>query len=125
MRKLKYAEVAVLREEWWHKQGKRCALTQRPLALEDAVLDHCHATGVCRGVLHRGANALLGKVENNYKRYGVQPLDSFLHGAAAYLQKHAFPPADPILHPTFKTPDEKREARNAKARKTRAARKAA
>lgn len=83
-------------------------------------MDHDHATGVCRGVLHRGCNALLGKVENNYKRYAVPNVNAFLHGASTYLTRHAFLPDDPVVYPTHKTADEKRAARNAKARAARA-----
>ena len=80
---------------------------------------HDHQTGAIRGALHRGCNALLGKVENNYKRYGVRNLFAFLNGAAAYLQRHLTNRTG-LLHPTHYTEDEKREKRNAKARAARA-----
>lgn len=123
MRKLKHAELPEVRELWWLRQGRRCALCQLDLKLDDAVMDHDHATGVCRGVLHRGCNSMLGKIENNHKRYGVPQVGAFLHGAAAYLSKHAFPPADALIYPTHKTAEEKRIARNTRARKARAAKK--
>lgn len=91
------------------------------LPLVKPVLDHDHSTGAVRGVLHNGCNALLGKVENNYKRYGVRDLAAFLYNAAPYLQRHASNQTG-LLHNTHKTGDEKREQRNAKARATRAAR---
>lgn len=121
MRKLKHAEVKILRENWWEAQGKRCALCQQALRKDQAVLDHDHHTGVCRGVLHRGCNSLLGKVENNASRYGVSEamLSAFLHGAATYLQEHRTPRSN-FIHPTYRTPDEKRLRRNAKARARRA-----
>ena len=123
MRKLKASEVASTREQMLVNQGGRCALCKLPLPLGQAVLDHDHATGIVRGVLHRGCNSLLGKVENNHRRYGVRSLDAFLAGTAAYLGNHITDRTG-LLHPTHKTEEEKRVARNAKARKTRAAKKA-
>lgn len=62
---------------------------------------------------------MLGKVENSYKRYGVQNLSAFLHGAATYLNTHSSGKHG-LLYPTHRTEEEKREQRNAKARATRA-----
>lgn len=90
------------------------------LPLTKPVLDHDHGTGAVRGVLHNGCNALLGKVENNHKRYGVLNVQAFLAGAGAYLQAHVTNRTQ-LLHPTHKSDDEKRLARNAKARAARAA----
>jgi hypothetical protein len=89
------------------------------LPLSKPVLDHDHSTGAVRGTLHSGCNSLLGKVENNYKRYGVMNLSAFLNGAAAYLQRHTTNQTG-WLHNTHKTDDEKRINRNAKARAARA-----
>lgn len=77
-----------------------------------------------RGTLHIGCNALLGKVENNAARYGVRDIAAFAHGIAPYLRKH-LTNVTGLLHPTHKTDDEKRVARNTKARKARAAKKEA
>ncbi len=76
-----------------------------------------------RGTLHRSCNALLGKVENNSARFGVKNLSAFLHGAASYLQKHSTNITG-LIHPTHKTDDEKRIARNKKAVLARAKKKA-
>ncbi len=89
---------------------------------QDPVLDHCHKTGAVRGTLHRSCNSLLGKVENNVARFGVKNLPAFLHGCAGYLQRHSTNITG-MIHPTHKTDEEKRLARNAKARKVRATRK--
>lgn len=118
--KLKVSEVSVIRERLAEEQGGRCAICQLPLS--KPCLDHDHVTGAVRATLHNGCNALLGKVENNYKRYGVVNLAAFLAGTAAYLQKHQTNRTG-YLHPTFKTEDQKRERRNTKARTARAARK--
>jgi hypothetical protein len=122
--KLKVAEVAEWRRTTLAMQQGRCALCKLACAESQAVADHCHTTGFMRAVLHRSCNALLGKVENNYRRYGVSNLAAWAAGMPAYLQHHAVR-RHPQLHPSHKTAEEKRLARNAKARKTRAKRKAA
>lgn len=123
MRRLKTTEVAKVREALLIQQGGRCALCNLPCHSDDAVLDHDHATGAVRQALHRGCNSLLGKVENNYKRYGVKNLAAFLNGCSAYLQRHVINLTG-LLHPTHKSDDEKRELRNKRARTARAAKKA-
>ena len=120
MRRLKTTEVAATREELRKAYGNCCPICQLSLPAEQAVLDHDHSTGAIRGTLHRGCNALLGKIENNYKRYGVHNLAAFLGGVARYLQKHEANRTG-LLHPSHKTDEEKRVKRNALARKRRAA----
>jgi len=88
------------------------------------VLDHDHHTGAVRDALHRGCNALLGKIENNYKRYGVWHLKPFLAGAGDYLQRHSENRTG-LLHPTHKTDEDKRIRRNKLAAARRAKAKAA
>lgn len=106
------------------QQGGKCALCGLPGVIKDPVLDHCHKTGAVRGTLHRSCNALLGKVENNAARFGVKNLSAFLNGTARYLQIHTTNITG-MIHPTHKTDDEKRLARNAKARKARVVKKKA
>ena len=122
--KLTQPKVAGVRAALLVKQGGLCALCQLPLPLAQAVLDHDHATGLVRGTIHRSCNSLLGTVENNCKRFGVQHLSAFLHGAASYLQSHAVDRTG-LVHPSHKTEDEKRDSRNKKARLSRAKKKAA
>lgn len=123
MNKLKTSEIASQRLLMWNQQGQKCALCNLPLLFTKSVLDHDHTTGAIRATLHSGCNSLLGKVENNHRRYGVPNLSAFLHGTSAYLQRHEVNRTD-LLHPTFFTPDEKRVRTNTKARKKRAATKA-
>ena len=119
--KLTAGDVGPYRAILLIRQGGLCALCGEPLKERD-VLDHDHKHGHIRGVLHSGCNSLLGKLENNYKRYGVINLHRFLAGAGAYLTRgDRIPLEERVLHPTFKTPEELREARNAKARARRAA----
>ncbi len=118
--RLKTTELAGFRERVGAVQGGRCALCSLPLSKPCA--DHDHSTGAMRGVLHNGCNALLGKLENNYKRYGVVNLAAFSNGVAAYLQRHQTNVTG-LLHPTYKTDDEKRVRRNTLAKKARATKK--
>lgn len=122
LRKLKATEIAEVRATIAAAQGGRCAACLGKLGLKaplDPVLDHDHHTGDVRGVLHRGCNSLLGKVENNAPRYGVHNLLAFCHGIATYMQKHQVNVTG-LIHPLHKTPDEKRLLRNKRARVKRA-----
>lgn len=98
------------RHKQWLKQGKKCAVTNKPLAFPDSVVDHKHKTkkevigedgkGLIRGVLHFGVNALEGKIANAYKRYAlnkVAPLCDILRGLAAYIEN---PPVKNTVHPS-------------------------
>lgn len=122
MTRIKTTEVATVRGRLLAEQAGRCALCQLACSPQSAVLDHNHSTGAVRASLHRGCNALLGKVENNAARYGVPSVAAFGAGLGSYLQRHTINQTG-LLHPTYKTEDEKRVARNAKARKARAAKK--
>lgn len=83
------------------------------------MLDHDHSTGAIRATLHSSCNSLLGKVENNHKRYGVSNLAAFLSGVAGYLATHAVNITGQ-LHSTHKSEDEKRLLKNKRARTARA-----
>ena len=119
MTRIKASEVSGVREELRNKQANACALCKLPCSALDAVLDHDHSSGAIRGTLHRTCNALLGKVENNYRRYGVKNLGAFCAGLAPYLQAHTTNKTG-LYHPTHRTDDEKREKRNKVARTKRA-----
>ena len=110
------------REATWLAQDKRCAITGYTISPSEAVADHDHSTGHLRGVLHRGVNALLGKCENNYRRYGVSlpMLRAMAPAIADYIEKDY---SSNPLYPTHRTEDEKRELRNKRAREARAKKK--
>lgn len=124
MRKLKTTEVKGERERLRATQGSRCAICQRTVSSDAAVLDHDHRTGAVRAVLHRGCNSLLGKLENNAARYGVLDIGTFTNGVAAYLRAH-MTNITGLIHPLHKTDEEKRVLRNKRARVARAKKKEA
>lgn len=119
MRRLKQNEIKAYREELLSKQLYTCMLCGESLKPADAVMDHDHATGKMRWVIHRGCNCLLGKNENNFKRYALPcTLVQFLVGAYHYLNN---PRLALDYHPSHHTPDEKRLLRNKRARRKRKA----
>ena len=125
MRRLKPSEIKEYREERLASVGGVCELCGLPLTADNAVLDHSHKHGWIRGVLHRGCNALLGKIENNYKRVGVPDLEKFLACAWFYIAEgNGGPFPDDVYHPSYRTPEEKRLLRNKRARRKRKAKKA-
>ena len=83
--------------EWRGKhQPKTCPLILRKTS--DWVVDHCHKSGMVRGVVSRVGNALLGKVENfAFRRCQLTPreLPSVLRAMADYLEREQLD----VLHP--------------------------
>jgi len=65
----------------------------------DPVVDHCHRTGLIRGVISREANSLVGKIENFFYRYCeskcIGTKDEAIHRVADYLRGSK----TNILHP--------------------------
>lgn len=118
MRRLKATEVKTYREQQLAKQGGVCPLCLQTIELSEAVLDHDHKRGVCRGVLHRGCNCMVGKIENARVRYKLtdnQSLGNLLSNIINYMSSSL-----DVLHPTHRTEEEKRVRRNARAKKKRA-----
>jgi len=103
--KLLYREVKAHREKLLQGQGNRCALCGENI-VDDAVLDHCHKTGKIRRVLHRGCNAMLGKIENNLVRNKMTParLSQFALNLVHYVEQEY----EDIVHPTYLTTEEKK-----------------
>ena len=104
MRRIKHKEIAEVREQLLKDSHNTCTLCGCPLDAKDAVLDHCHSSGVIRGSIHRSCNALLGKIENNYKRVGMSELQllRFLEGTFDYLFTDERYLGDDLLHPLHK-----------------------
>lgn len=110
------------------KQGGICLVCQNPIDLTikgEGVQDHNHVTGEIRGILHRSCNAALGKVDNAAGRWGAKSMEypdiiKWLEGMLAYYKR----PGTGMMYAMHKTPEEKQEDRNRKAREARAAAKA-
>ena len=110
------------------EQGGLCPLCGKEIDLSikgEGVLDHDHDTGRIRGVLHRSCNAAEGKIANAASRWGAKSaaytdIIAYLERMVLYLKQ----PQKQVVYPTHRTPDEKRDARLAKAREQRAAVKA-
>lgn len=105
-------------------QGGLCPLCLKEIDLsipKEGVVDHDHDTGRIRGVLHRSCNAAEGKATNAIMQWGCKSKDypsilAYLKRLVAYLESE---PTRMLYH-SHKTPDERREARNKKARDARA-----
>jgi hypothetical protein len=117
--KLKTSEIRDYRLKTLTQQGHNCALCSEVVATAEAVLDHDHRTGYVRGVLHRGCNSLLGKIENSLTMNRITPerLKNILDNLQFYTNQH-----HAVLHPTYRTPEEKRQRarKRAKLRRQRA-----
>lgn len=86
-------------------QPKSCPLLLRKTS--DWVVDHCHKSGMVRGVVSRVGNSLLGKIENfAYRRCQISQshLPAVLRGIADYLEQEQLD----VLHPVGLTQLSKR-----------------
>jgi Recombination endonuclease VII len=99
------------------KQSGLCKLCRFDLEIADAVADHCHQSGLMRGVLHRGCNAWLGKTENSIR---INKLQGRIENLVSQNVLHYMSTTLEDYHPSFRTEEEKRVRRNKKARKRRA-----
>jgi hypothetical protein len=113
MNRLKTKEIKPYREQHLIKQNKCCALCGEPIT-DDAVLDHDHRSGYVRGVLHRGCNSFLGKMENSQamNRITASKLQAILKNYNLYVNQH-----HDVLHPSYKTEEERKERTKARRRR--------
>ena len=84
----------------------------------DSVVDHCHDTGLIRGVLHRQSNAWAGKIENSWKRFGQNNSKVSLPDALRALADYLENARTDVMHPVGLTQKCKRFSRLPKARQT-------
>tara|TARA_Y100001937_G_C7135092_1_gene339507 strand:+ start:922 stop:1371 length:450 start_codon:yes stop_codon:yes gene_type:complete len=94
---MQYIKQSDLRDWRNANSTNKCPISRADM--EDCVVDHSHATGKIRGVLHRQSNVLLGKIENAWKRYvqksSAIELPQVLRNMADYLEKEDLD----LLHP--------------------------
>lgn len=123
-RKLKASEVPKVREALRARQDAICPLCHTKLTSSNSCLDHDHTTGAIRGVLCRNCNGIEGKIKSLVRRASRSIGDDvWLDNLREYRKHHSIDRTN-LVYPTHKTEQEKRLARNARARKRRAAKKA-
>ena len=124
MVRLKTAQLAPVRAKLLEQQKYTCPLCQGSMrgGQKKPALDHDHTTGYIRDVLCLNCNGMEGKIHNLARRGGgSNGAHDFICALIRYWERHEKPQHGGVLHPTHKTEEEKRLARNAKARKKRAA----
>lgn len=124
MHRIKRTDVPTVTTALLKKQDYKCPLCKGSLkanAKKDPVLDHDHKDGHVRDVLCRNCNGIEGKVFNLARRAkNARSEIDWLADLVRYWHKHQTPQHG-IHHHTHKTAEEKRLARNKKARLKRAA----
>jgi hypothetical protein len=94
---MKYLAHSKLKEWRQANLPKECPIFK--CKVDDAVVDHCHSTGLVRGVLHRQSNAWAGKIENSWKRFGQNNSDLTLPEALRALATYLEEARTDVLHP--------------------------
>ena len=108
-KRLSRNDIPRVRTEFAKKQNQRCGLCGKRVRVNDRALDHDHASGYIRSVLHRDCNIILGKVENFVSRYGKRlvsegRLQAALGRIVEYMETDWS--VNP-LHPSHKTAQDK------------------
>ena len=114
---LNQKDLKNLKQQLHTEQNNICPLLKKKVPLEQMVVDHKHklkanppgpnGDGLVRGAIEFRANALEGKISNNWKRYyGADEtkhpitLPEYLRNLADYLEN---PPCEPkYIHPSEK-----------------------
>jgi len=96
IKQLRHKDIPILRERLLKKQNYICPICGE--TINKPALDHQHkrkinGSGLVRGVLCKNCNVLLGKMENNCTRYGVQQKDlpDVLVNMSEYLRRKHLP----------------------------------
>lgn len=78
-----------------------CPITGVELTEDNSVVDHCHKTGIIRGVISSEGNVLLGKFENSFGRMSSKSRElgviNTLRGIALYYAESF--KGKRVLHP--------------------------
>ena len=133
--KLKQKDLPSIRMQIQVAQGNKCPLCyanfgdgklqgRKIVPKYTPVLDHNHDNGALRGVLCNNCNGMEGKIKNRVNRAKRELTQiQWLENLLSYWRLHE-KAQTPYIHPTHKSDDEKRLARNKKARLARARKKA-
>jgi len=123
MHRIKRTDVPTVTAALLKRQNYTCPLCKGSLranAKKDPVLDHEHKDGHVRDVLCRNCNGIEGKVYNLARRAKNDLTEKeWLANLVRYWHLHEAPQHG-IQHHTHRTAEEKRLARNKKARIRRA-----
>lgn len=126
MDRLKISEISAAKEVLLEQQDYLCSLCELDLSevvSRDICLDHSHTTGQIRAVLCRNCNSIEGRIWNFANRAKRdRTIFEWLIGMMEYIEYHENNLSG-VYHPKYKTNDEKRLARNKKARLRRKKRK--
>ena len=90
-----------------------CKVDMRPMESKNRCLDHDHDTGYIRAVLCRNCNSMEGKITGCIRRA------KRLLSKEEWFQNliHHWMISTAMIHPTHKTPEEKKELRRKRAAK--------
>lgn len=118
MRRMTKSAVLPVRNAQLLIQGNICPLCEEFIQKDDAVLDHDHASGLNRAVLHRHCNAALGKIENarainNLK--DPKKFEKWCKNIPSYIENAKMD----SYHWTHRTAEEKKERTRVRAQKKR------
>ena len=122
--KIKYKELKGIREELLINQKHKCFLCQKeynPEEPKDWHVHHNHETGFIICVLCRRCNVQESKWLNGYRRNTKKELkseDDFMFITKNLYKLYTKKPTK-YIHPTFKTPEEKKELAKKRAKKRR------
>jgi len=123
---MKQKDIKPLKEKIWLENDKKCPILDVEIPLDKMVLDHIHklknesyseTKGTIRTSLEFRANAFFGKMENAFKRYGLDKdyeLSDLLRKAADYFDKGAYQDEEGnyYIHPNEVPKDPKVSKRN-------------
>ncbi len=117
--RIKISEIPAYRDKYIIDQKGKCWLCEIDLSKVTPCLDHDHETGFLRGVLCQNCNGIEGKIHNLARRAKRDKTKyDFVNKVLSYWN-HFSACQRKEIHPTHKTPDEKRLRRNKKARERR------
>ena len=111
LRYMKPHEISILKEKIWLENNKCCPVLGKEIPLDKMVLDHKHKNkniepniinGAIRTALEFRTNALFGKIENAFKRLGLDKdhdLVTILRNGAEYLEAGSYFDGEYYIHP--------------------------